>query len=96
VNTSTSRYREWQSGRCPYGIKVLICAGRPGWPDPGCGRAGRGRLLAGDQGTAAQRHGAGDDHRQCQRLAGEGGRIGADVLAEQEHAEHAGRQRVQD
>jgi hypothetical protein len=58
--------------------------------------AGRGLVLVGDQGAAAEGRGAGDDYGQRQRLAGQGGRIGPDVLAEQEHAQQAGRQRVQD
>src|SRR5438552_8807531 len=59
-------------------------------------RACRVLVLAEDAAAAAQGGGAADDDGQRQRLAGQGGRTGLDVLAEQEHPEQAGRQRVHD
>src|SRR5439155_8038166 len=47
-------------------------------------RACRVLVLAEDEAAPAQGGGAGDDHGQRQGLAGQGGRAGLDVLAEQE------------
>jgi len=58
------------------------------------GRAGP--VVVVEQATAAQGGGAGDDHGQRKGLAGQGARTGPYVLAEHEHPEQAGRQRVQD
>src|SRR5271170_5109678 len=52
--------------------------------------------LAGQVATMAEDRGGGDDRGQRQRLTGQVGAPGPDVLAEQEHPEHAGRQRVED
>jgi hypothetical protein len=53
-------------------------------------------VLAGDQAAATQDRGADHDHAQGQRLAGQVRDPGPDVLAEQEHPEQAGRERVED
>ena len=44
----------------------------------------------------AEDRGGGDDRSQRQRLTGQVGGPGPDVLAEQEHTQQAGRQRVED
>jgi GntR family transcriptional regulator / MocR family aminotransferase len=54
------------------------------------------RLLAEGETAVAEHHGAGDDHGQGERLAGQVQGPGPDVLAEQEHPEQAGRQRIED
>src|SRR5947208_8324974 len=53
-------------------------------------RAGRVLVFAEDEAAAARGGGAGEDDGQRQRLAGQGGRTGLDVLAEQEHPGQAG------
>jgi hypothetical protein len=45
--------------------------------------------------VAEGRH-PGDEQGQGQRLAGQGGQAGADVLAKQEHAQETGRERIED
>src|SRR5438034_11032228 len=77
----------------PAGGDWLPGGGARGAAQGGLVRAGRVLVLAEDEAAAAQGGGAGDDHRQRQRLTGQGARIGPDVLAEQEHPEQACRQR---
>jgi hypothetical protein len=62
----------------------------------GLDRAGRLAVLAGEVATMAEDRRGGDDRGQRQRLTGQVGGPGPDVLAEQEHPEQAGRQRVED
>jgi len=57
---------------------------------------GRVAVLAGDVAAMAEDRGGADDRGQRQRLTGQVGAPGPDVLAEQEHPEQAGRQRVED
>src|SRR5690242_2325876 len=59
-------------------------------------QAGRIAVLAEDKAAVAQRRGAGEDDGQRQRLAGQVEDAGPDMFAEQEHAEQARRQRVED
>ena len=65
---------------------------RPVGADAASGLSALGRLVRQLPGTGGSAGSAG----QRQRIADQGGRIGADVLADLEHAGQAGRQRVQD
>jgi hypothetical protein len=67
-----------------------------GAPYAGLVLVGRVLVLVGDQAAVAEGRGAGDDHGQRQRLAGQVPGPGPGVLAEQEHPEQAGRERVED
>src|ERR1700728_467800 len=53
-------------------------------------------VLAKDQAAVAEDPGAGDDYGQCQRLARQVQDVRPDVLVEEEHAEQARGQRVED
>jgi hypothetical protein len=58
--------------------------------------AGRVSVLSADEAAVAEGRRAGEDDGQGQYLAGKAHDFGLDMFAEQEHAEQAGRQRVQD
>lgn len=60
------------------------------------GQAGRIPVFSADQAAVAEGRRTGKDDSQRQRLAGQFPGPGPDMLAEQEHAEQACRQRIQD